>query len=309
MNRIGFPKPKMKEEERIALLPDDIKNIEHPEFLYFQKGYGLKYEFSDDDYKQTGSNIVDEREAYNLEIMCQAKFSYEDIPYLKENQIVFGWLHLEKGDKDTVEMQNKKITAIAWEFMYKNDEYVFKKNRRITGEIGILHSVAYAGKIPSECKTAVIGKGMVGNSAKNQLEKLGAKVTIYCRDNIHLLKRYMDNYDIIVHCAAAYPKIILIEEDLGRMKQGALFVYLGDNCIRGNIERSSIYSPVVPINNGKNLAYNINHVPTLAYQTASKYISQDVAPYIDMLVRREMDETLRNAIVINKGKPFYEKLL
>lgn len=191
--------------------------------------------------------------------------------------------------------------------MYKKGEYILKKNRDLTGRLGVLHSIAYIGKIPSECKVAVIGTGMVGTGAINQLEELMAKVTVYDKNTMHLLRRYIGEYDMIVHCADAR-KTILGKKDLERMQIGALFVHLGSDSIEGGFIAQSIYSPVVPINEGRNLAYRINHVPTLAYKTLSRYISRQLSPYYNMLIDGEMDSTLENAITIDKGKPINERL-
>ena len=63
------------------------------------------------------------------------------------------------------------------------------------------------------------------------------------------------------------------------------------------------------INDGKNLVYYVDHVPTLVHETASKYISKQVAPYIEMLLKGgEMNETLYNAIIMNKGEIIPERL-
>ena len=309
MNRIGFPKSSMKEEKRIALLPEEIKRIEHPEFLFFQEDYAAEYDYKNKEYLVSGANIISKKKTYSLEVICQPKFCEADLDHIKEKQIVFGWLHLGEDDKATYEFKKREITAIAWELMFKDGKNIFQRNGLLTGEIGVLHAIAYAGKSPKECRAAVIGRGRVGKGAFRQLEELKVPVIdVYHSENSHLLKEDIDLYDIIVHCACS-DKNVLDREDLRKIKPGALFVHLGSNCIEGAPYSQSIYSPVVPFNNGKNLYYIVNHVPTLCYRTASRAISEDVAPYIDLLTKKEMDDALRNAIVVYKGKPIKERLL
>ena len=58
MNKIGFPKPKMDEEDRIALIPGDLNMINYPNMLFFEKGYGIKHGVKDKEYSDKGANIV-----------------------------------------------------------------------------------------------------------------------------------------------------------------------------------------------------------------------------------------------------------
>jgi N5-(carboxyethyl)ornithine synthase len=306
MNRIGFPNTRMYEEYRVALLPDDIAKITNPGQLYFQKGYGHKYGIPDDDYREKGANIATKTIAYGLEVLCQPKFSEHDVQNIKRNQIVFGWLHLS-DDSMTKKLSRKGVTAIAWEHMYKKGDHVFARNNSLTGRIGILHSIAYAGKLPEECTAAIIGIGYVGTGAKNQLETLGVKeIDVYHTRNIGLLKNTMHKYDIIVHFSSA-KEIILTLDDLSTMKRGALLVDLGSNAVESMFPRS-VFKPVTTLNNDANLVYCVNHIPTLTYQTATNFISQDVAPFIQQLIEGKMDKTLKDAVVIDKGKIIKDKL-
>ena len=310
MNKIGFPKPKMVEEDRIALIPGDLNMINYPNMLFFEKGYGIRHGFKDKEYADKGANIVNLKKAYSLEVICQPKFSDNDLPFIKGDQILFGWLHLVEREKNSKELIRKGITAIAWEFMYRGKDYVFKDNRILTGEVGALHSITYSKKMPRDCTVALIGSGMVGQGALNILKKLDAHVIIYDikLNNMNKLKKEISNYDVIMHCVGAYPKIILSKNDLSKMKEGALFVHMGDDCIEGMPKPMSIYNPVSTINNKKNTVYRINHLPTIAYKTASSIISKDVVPYINKLINNEIDITLKNAVVIDRGIPLKERL-
>jgi len=262
------------------------------------------------EYTDKGANIVSSKKSYSLEVICQPKYSANDLPFIKGDQILFGWLHLVEGEKDTNKLIEKGITAIAWEFMYRGKDYVFRDNRIHTGEVGALHSITYSRKIPRECSVALIGSGMVGQGALNILKKLDADVTIYDikLNNMDTLKKKISDYDVVMHCVGAYPKIILSKKDISKMKEGALFVHMGDDCIEGMPKPMSIYNPVSFINNKKNTVYRINHLPTIAFKTASRIISRDVAPFINTLIKGELNNTLKNAVVIDKGTPLSERL-
>ncbi|MCX6706629.1 MAG: hypothetical protein NT001_00630, partial [Candidatus Woesearchaeota archaeon] len=282
--------------------------IEDPNMLYFERGYGLEYGITDLDYKKKGANVVSERKARILEVMCQPKFCEADIGHIVEEQTVFGWLHLGQGSREARVLSEKSVTAIEWELMYMGKKQVFKRNSRLTGRIGVLHAFAYAGKIPEECRVAVIGRGEVSKGAIKQLTDIKVSdIDVYHSKNIHLLRKRISEYDVIVHCACSYD-VIIHENELARMKRNALFIHMGSDSIEGKFEAQSIFSPLDWVNKGKNPMYCIDHVPTLAFQTASKYISRDVAPYIDMLIKGKMNKTLRDAIVIDKGRPNPDRL-
>ena len=40
LKTIGFPISHKENENRRAIVPEHLKNIEHPELLFFEKGYG-----------------------------------------------------------------------------------------------------------------------------------------------------------------------------------------------------------------------------------------------------------------------------
>jgi len=174
----------------------DIPRIAHPDHLYFQRGYGTDYGFEDGVYEEAGANVVSEREVDSLEVLCIPKFCERDIKHIRPNRILFGWLHLLERSREARELSKKGITAIAWECMKSEGEFIFYRNGVLTGEIGVLHGIGYAGKMPEECNVAVIGKGRVGTGAIGQLRKLGViNITIYDRRNSSRLRSEIGKYD------------------------------------------------------------------------------------------------------------------
>jgi N5-(carboxyethyl)ornithine synthase len=313
MNKIGFPRSRMKEERRIALLPVDIsRDIKNPEFLYFERGYGINFGISDKDYRLTGAHVVKAERAYSLEILCQPKFCEQDLANMGDRvKTIFGWLHLDKdADKEEIELMSQRgISVIAWEFMRKEDgKNLFWVNGVLTGQIGILHAMPYAGKIPKDCNVAVIGRKRVGIAAINQLRTLGTEnIDIYHSENSTDLKNKIDEYDVIVDCACSDTEI-LNAQDLSKMRPGALLIDMARNCMWGKYKPQSIFAPIVHINEGRNPVYCVRNIPTLAYQTATEHNSRTIAPYIDLLIKGETNKMLDNAVVIDKGKPILERL-
>lgn len=305
MNCIGFPRPKMEEERRIALLPPEISKLAHPRALFFEAGYGEDCGYDDSDYLKIGANIISDQNVYTLEVICQPKYCAGDLPHLRRGQTIFGWVHFGLDSEVDKALKAKEATIIEWSEMRKRGKPIFQRNGELTGEVGVTQAISYAGKIPEECRVAVIGRGRVGTGAVRQLQKLGVKeenITVYHSENYSALKRNIGCYDTVVHCAYSVQPSILTRQEISAMKKGALLVHLGGDNIKGRFDTNSIYSPVSFFNSGRNLVYCVNHVPTLVYQTASRYISEDVAPYIDKLIEGNFDSVLKRAMVMEKGK-------
>ena len=45
MKAIGFPISHKENEYRRAIVPEHVKNIKHPEYIFIEKGYGEAYNF------------------------------------------------------------------------------------------------------------------------------------------------------------------------------------------------------------------------------------------------------------------------
>lgn len=331
MTKIGFPKTKREEEFRIAILPGDIPKIGHPERLLIEEGYGRGLGLPDGEYRRNGAKIVDGKTAYLSDVVCQPKFCKGDFPHLSGQQTIFGWVHLEPWWDLTYQLSELGDTAIGWELMFdENGQHVFGRNNYITGEVGVRHAIRHAakeqgtifckrgkGRTPdiSGLKIAVIGNGYVGKGVLASLEKMSAdRVEIFNSQNVSQLRKRLDGYDVVVNAASLKRdgkgrwNYALRMEDLAGMKPGALLVDLGINIRRSKLKPRSIYNPIQRFNNGANLAYVIDHVPTLDPLRASITISEDVCPYLDMLSNGHMDPTLRNAVIINRGKINYRRL-
>ena len=95
MKTIGFVIGHKENELRRALLPEEVKFIEHPEMIYIETGYGEVYGCSDSEYADAGCNVVSRDRAFDCDIICDPKVG-DDAEYLsslKRGQTIFGWVH------------------------------------------------------------------------------------------------------------------------------------------------------------------------------------------------------------------------
>lgn len=100
----------------------------------------------------------------------------------------------------TNQVLNKNHTVLAWEEIYEDGRYIFYRNREIAGEAAVLQAFRYCGKMPYDCRVAIIGNGQTGKGAFRILAGLGANVDIYPRKHEKLFRKNIGEYDVLVNC-------------------------------------------------------------------------------------------------------------
>lgn len=306
MKTIGFLISHKDNERRRALLPEDIKNIEFPDKLFFESGYGKCIGIKDSEYIKFGANIVSREQVMEKDIICDVKLGDADyLDKLSDNKTLFGWAHAVQNIDFTTKMITKKCTVIAWEEMYEEGRYVFYKNRELAGEAGILQAILYGGIMPYDAKIAILGNGQTAKGAMRVLSGLGANVDVYNRKLEKLFIKNMSEYDILVNCIlwdTSRKDRIIYREDLKRLKKGAMII---DISCDPNLEietshATSISDPVYIVDGI--VHYAVDNTPSIFYKTTTKYISKALSKYIDKLIKDEKIDVLNNAIVIKNGK-------
>lgn len=304
MKTIGFVRSHKENEHRIALLPQHLGDIRHPEQIYIETGYGLELQITDEEYAQAGVNIVSREEALTKDIVCDPKIG--DSEYLGQlrNQTLFGWVHAVQNKEISDAIINNGNTAIAWEDMYDEGRHVFWRNNEIAGEAAIMHAYLLHGVFPYRTRVAVLGRGNVARGAMKTLHFLGADVTCYDRHTEHLFRQELPQYDVVVNGIlwdTSRQDHIIYRDDLKRMKKGALIIDI--SCDRnGGVETSIPTTIEEPIYEVDGIAhYVVDHTPSLFFKTTSEDLSKQVVKHIDDLIE---DKAMENP-VLSKATPIY----
>lgn len=304
MFAVGLKRSRLWEEKRIALLPDDImRSIAYPEFLFVEQGYGEDHGIPDEAYQHAGCHVVTEEDASNCKVVVQPKFTDYDLDFIAHNQIFFGWFHLIEHSYQVQELGSRKSTVIEWERMFEEGTHVFWRNNWLTGEIGVREALNRYKRDVSETLVAILGRGNVATGAYLKLRNKGTEdenIDIYDKRNIKVFQALVHTYDIIVHCARA-KGFCMDMDDVSNMKEGALLVHLGNNSIAAQYYAQSLDAPLFYINDGKNPVYCVNHIPAIEFKRATQYISSDVAPFIDQLIKGKPGKTLCDAVSMERG--------
>ena len=311
MKTIGFPVSHKENEKRRALLPNELRHIKNPGFLYFEKGYGDVMGISDEEYIKAGAHITSRCDVLKKDIICDPKIG--DAAYLDclSGQTIFGWIHAVQNRDITDKIITHKLTAYAWEDMFDDGRHIFWRNNEIAGEVAIMHAFQLYGIMPYNTKVALIGRGNVGNGALKILTLLGADVVIYNRKMEKLLKKEIGDYDVIVNAVlwdTSRDDHLIYKSDLSRMKKGAMIIDI--SCDRnGGIETSiptTIKNPIYEVNGI--VHYVVDHTPAMFYKTASIEISKTLYKYIDELCEEKTNTTMTNAKCFELGEIIDERI-
>lgn len=172
---IGFLKSHKPDEHRIALLPQDLTHITHPEMIYLETGYGQDLGICDTSYSNLGVQIVPRQIVLEQSIICEPKIGESDIlSQLQAHQTIFGWIHAKQSLNITNALLATGVRVIAWEELSDNQQHTFWRNNELAGEAAILHAFLLTGQMPYDTKVALIGRGSVAFGATRVLQGLGA---------------------------------------------------------------------------------------------------------------------------------------
>ncbi len=116
---IGVPKEIKLQEHRIGLTPDSVKILtgKGHEVLVQDNG-GFEAGFNNEDYKKAGAKIIERPEEIfkNSEIIVKVKEpQMNEVKMIRENQIIYTYLHLAAAKELTEGLIKTKSICIAYE--------------------------------------------------------------------------------------------------------------------------------------------------------------------------------------------------
>lgn len=196
---IGVPKETKDKESRVALTPEGAKQLVSSNHQVFvERNAGAGSGFADDEYIKSGADIVDTNKTWSADIVIKVKEPSEnEYKFLKENQILFTYLHLAGVTKTFTEALLKaKATGIAYETV--EDSYyrlpLLAPMSAVAGNMSVTIGSYYLAKFNNGKgtmlgevmgkfygKIVIIGDGVVGRHAAKTAYGLGANVYIFGR--------------------------------------------------------------------------------------------------------------------------------
>lgn len=223
---IGIPKETSFQENRVALVPEAVALlVSNGHRVLIEANAGKTANFQDSDYSEVGGQIsYDTKEVFKADIIVKvAPPTVEEIEMMPGKQTLFSALQLSVHPKNTLEkIINKKITAIAWDFI--QDEDGIYPIVRSMGELAGTQSISIAshyltntdggrgiilggiaGVSPTE--VVILGAGTVGEYACRSALGLGASVKVF-DNSIYRLRRLQSDLDSRVWTSILNPKVL-----------------------------------------------------------------------------------------------------
>ncbi len=198
--KIGLPKEIKDNEYRVGLTPAGVQAlVGDGHTVYVQKTAGEGSGFKDEQYVKAGGQLLDTADEIwqTGDMIVKVKEPVApEYPRMRENQLLFTYLHLAPELELTKQMLDRKVTGVAYETITANGRLpLLTPMSEVAGRMSVQVGATYLekmnggkgillGGVPGvpAANVVIIGGGIVGTEAAKMAVGLGAKVTIIDRD-------------------------------------------------------------------------------------------------------------------------------
>ena len=340
--RVGVPTEIKKNEHRIGLTPTAVREyVAHGHAVSVQKGAGLGAGFTDEDYEKVGATIVDtaaEIFAKNDMIVKVKEPQKVEWEMLREDQILFTYLHLAPDPEQTKGLLASKCAAIAYETVTdaKGGLPLLAPMSEVAGRIAVFSAAETLLKhnggmgllfcgVPgvAPARVLVLGGGVVGLNAARMAMGLGAEVVVLERSiprmayidevtqgrvitrysSINAIDEEMVKADVIIGAVlvpgGSAPKLIK-REDLKAMKNGSVLVDVAiDQGGCFETSRATTHEDPTYVIDGV-VHYCVANMPGAAPRTSSEALNNATLPFGLALANKGL-EALRSDPHLARG--------
>ena len=193
---IGIPKEIKNNENRVALTPAGVQSlVAKGHVVLIETNAGLGSGFADADYANQGAKIVaTAAEAWAAELVVKVKEPLaEEYGFLREDLLLFTYLHMAAAPELADAMVNAKTTGVAYETVRSQEGHLplLVPMSEVAGRMAVQIGAHFLtkqeggsgvllGGVPGvpKGKVTIIGGGVVGTHAARIALGLGAQVTI-----------------------------------------------------------------------------------------------------------------------------------
>ena len=334
--KIGVPKEIKPQETRIGLTPDSVKDlVSNGHQVLIENNGGSEAGFDNSHYTYAGAKIIDKAEDIfnDSEIIVKVKEPLSnEVQMIRENQIVFTYLHLAAAKELTQGLINSKGVCIAYETVTDQNgrlpllapmsavagrmsvqagAHCLEKNQKGRG-------VLLGGAPGVEGGTVVIlGGGVVGENAadiatgmqakvhivdkseerlKELTNKFGDKIITQQTDNIDL-KKLISDADLLVGGVlipgAEAPKLVT-KDMLKLMKRGSVIVDVAIDQ-GGCVETSKPTTHANPTYIVDDIVhYCVSNMPGGVPRTSTLALNKVTLPFLNKLAKDGYQKALKD---------------
>jgi len=346
---IGVTKEIKPQENRVGLTPAGIDTLVRAgHTCYVEKSAGLGSSFSDAEYIEAGAEILDTPgEVFDAaEMIIKVKEPLEqEYGLLKENQIIFTYLHLAPDPVQTQALLAAKVVALGYEtvqlpnaslpLLLPMSEVAGRMSIQVgahllektNGGRGILLG-GVSGVEPG--KVVVVGGGSVGTNAAKMAVGMGAQVTVidinrdrlaYLDDlfngraitlmsNSYNVGRAVKEADLVIGAVlipgARTPQVVT-EEMVKSMKPGSVLVDVAvdQGGCIETIDRSTTLENPYYIKYGV-VHYSVGNMPGAVPRTSTIALTNATLPYILEIANKGAERAMQENSALRKGLNVYK---
>lgn len=327
---IGIPKEIKNNENRVSMTPAGVYALcKAGHQVYVETNAGNGSGFSDQEYQEAGAIISSSEEVFaKADLIVKVKEYLEsEYKYLREDQMVFTYLHIANNEPFANALIESKTTAIAYETVEANHSLPLLTPmsevagrmavqiganllQKTNGGRGILLG-GVSGVLPAN--VVIIGGGKVGINAAKMALGLGANVQVFdinvntmayiddisngaihtVYNNEYNLKEAVKNADLIVGAVllpgAKAPKIVT-KEMVKTMKEGSVIVDVAidqGGCIE-TCDHVTTHDNPTFTKHGV-VHYSVANMPGAVPRTSTMALSNATLPYILKLANQGLD--------------------
>jgi alanine dehydrogenase len=336
---IGLAKEIKTGENRVGLTPKGVNalvNAGHTVLVETKSGENSG--FSDSDYIKEGAKIVSKKDVFSADMIIKVKEPLEqEFCLLRENQIIFTYLHLAADKRLTRELLDRKVIAIAYETVEKDGKLpLLVPMSEIAGKMAVQVGMHYlertyggSGKLLSEvpgissARVTVLGGGTAGTNAAKLAHAIGARVTILEKnparldflrkilfgDNLTIsddcnVEKVVAESDLIIGTVAIpgtkTPKIVS-REIIKKMIPGSVIVDVSidqGGCFETS--RPTTHKNPIYIEEGV-IHYCVTNIPGAVPNTSTLALTNATLPYILVIANKGLKEAVKSDPALSKG--------
>ena len=333
--KIGVPKEIKPQEHRIGLTPDSVKILtSNCHEVLIENNGGFEAGFYNDQYKSVGAKIIDKAEDIfnDSDIIVKVKEPLpNEVKMIRENQIVFTYLHLAVAKELTEGLIKSKSVCIAYETVTDNNGRLplLAPMSAVAGRMSVqagAHSLEknqkgrglLLGGAPGvePANVVILGGGVVGETAALIDSGMRAKVHIVDKSELRLnqlqemfgdkiipqlsnkidLKKLVSECDLLIGGVlipgAEAPKLIT-KEMIKSMKRGSVIVDVAIDQ-GGCVETSKPTTHANPTYIVDNVVhYCVANIPGGVPRTSTLALNKATLPFLSKLANKGYEKALK----------------
>ena len=341
--RIGVPKEIKVHEYRVGIVPASVREaVHHGHQVMIESGAGAGVGFDDDAYITAGAEIGSDAAAVFswADMVVKVKEPQaSEIPMLRENQVLFTYLHLAAAPEQTAGLVASGCVAIAYETVTDDrgglpllapmSEVAWRMSVQVgahcleneQGGAGIL-----LGGVPGVpvAKVVILGGGVVGTNAARMAMGLEASVTVIDKSlarlneldmqfgptlntifaTIDTVEQFVTGADLVVGAVlvpgAAAPRLVT-KEMISKMQKGAVVVDVA-------IDQGGCFETSKPTTHADPtylvddvVHYCVTNMPGAVARTSARALNNATLPFILALADQGAEAALRSDAHLMSG--------